>query len=508
MRFEYRRIEEWPPLAWLAQCSASNLVITVVHGSMVEVRDDWFCEAVWDGEYEDGGFDTTDLIFGSGGRSRGDVVIFVSSGSTVDRLQALLGEDSVWVSNSLACLLAAADIELDPTYPHYFEHFETIIRGLDQYERVLNIPGKDIQFTYFNNLTWDGAALVEVGKPNEVRDFSTFSKYHDFLISSLGRITENMSAQGRQHPYQMLGTISTGYDSPTVATLACHWGLREAISFTEARGGEADHGSAIAEILGVQLTLISRRAWETRSFPEVPFIAADAKGEDVYFSGAESQLRGRVLLTGFHGDKAWGKDLKSASPNIVRGDQSGLSLTEYRLWAGFIHFPVAFMGVRQLEDINVLSNSAEMAPWDVPGDYSRPICRRIVEEAGVPRNLFGFSKKAASILFGTRDSNLSLATRAEYYEWLRICSSAWRFKGKYPPYVPGRIRETFYLPYKAWLRAVRVMARTAPGPLRAPLNRISQRLQALDQEINLFRYTFPWAIEKAKDRYRVHNSDV
>ncbi len=503
LRFQYRLMNEWPPLAWLAQCCASNPVITVLHGPMIEVRDEWFCEAVWDGKYDDGGFDSTDLVFGSGGRARGDFVTFVSAGSTVDRLQALRREDGAWVSNSLACLLATADAQLDATYAHYFEHFESIIHGLEQYKRTLDVSVGVVEFTYFNNLKWDRAALVEAQKPNEVRDFSTFSKYHDFLLSSLRRIAENMTADGRGSPYQMLGTISSGYDSPTVTALARQVGLRECISMAKARSGEADDGSAIAELLGVQLNLIPRTAWQRPGFPEVPFIAADAKGEDIYISGAEERLRGRVLLTGF--PNVWAKKVKALSPNLVRGDQSGLSLTEYRLWAGFIHFPVPFMGARQVEEINAITHSPEMARWDVPGDYSRPICRRIVEEAGVPRNLFGISKKAASILLGTRDSNLSPATRAEYYRWLRSHSSAWRSKGQLPPYLPGRLRERFYLPFKAVLRGAGLLARVAPNRLRTPANRLSIELQALDRRINLFRYVFPWAIEKTKELYNTYH---
>ena len=53
----------------------------------MEVCDTWFCEAVWDGDYEAGDFDLTDLVFGSGGRLRDERAIFVSSGTTVDRLQ-------------------------------------------------------------------------------------------------------------------------------------------------------------------------------------------------------------------------------------------------------------------------------------------------------------------------------------------------------------------------------------------------------------------------------------
>lgn len=108
IKFRFCHIVEWPPLAWAAQCSYTNSVINVYHGSHVVVRDAWFCEAIWDKGYEAGGFDLTDLVFGSGGRARDEQVTFVSSGTTVDRLQALTYPKGVWVSNSLACLLTVS----------------------------------------------------------------------------------------------------------------------------------------------------------------------------------------------------------------------------------------------------------------------------------------------------------------------------------------------------------------------------------------------------------------
>ena len=67
---------------------------------MVEIQQYWFCEAVWDGNFESGNLDETDLVFGSGGRFRDGRVTFVSSGTTVDRLQTVALKDAQWVSNS------------------------------------------------------------------------------------------------------------------------------------------------------------------------------------------------------------------------------------------------------------------------------------------------------------------------------------------------------------------------------------------------------------------------
>jgi hypothetical protein len=491
--FEYHLRESWPPLAWLAQCSRAKPMVRVFHGPRVEVRDRWFCEAVWDGEYEAGNFDSTDLIFGSGGRDRDGQVMFVSAGTTVDRLQSLEQEDLVWISNSLPCLLAATKAALGPV--PYYEHLGSISRGLSRYERRLDVSGGSVRFVYFNNLRWDGESLTEVEKPHKIREgLTTFVGYRNFLSGSLKRIIDNTAAKGRQHPYRLLGTLSSGYDSSAVTALARPYGLREAISFTESRRGMAEDGRPVAARLGMQLTLVSRDAWKSRHLAEIPFLAADAKGEDVYLSGIEEKLSGCVVLTGHYAGQMWYKEPHAVDPEIIRRDRSGLSLTEYRLWAGFIHFPIGFMGARQAAVINKITKSAEMAPWDVPG-YSKPIPRRIVEEAGIPRNLFGVSKKAASVLFDSRIDSLSSATREEYYRWL--CSDS---KGKLL-YRGGRLREWFHRPYMVMLRVVRKILRMAPGPFRSKAQQLTRLMEDIDYNLNLFRHIFPWAVEKAKERY-------
>jgi hypothetical protein len=493
MQLEYTQMDNWPPLSWLAKGSVSQpsvKVFEIFHGSRVETHKEWFCEAIWAGDYEAGDFDRTDIIFGSGGRLRGESVTFVSAGATVDRLHALQTQGQVWVSNSLACLLAAVDGTPDPSYPQYFEDFETITRGIRDYKRTLETSAGPVQLTYYNNLKWDSELLTEEEKPNPARDFSSFAKYREFLEASLRQLSENMAAEGRNYPYKMLGTLSTGYDSPTVVTLAQKVGLREVISFTGSRSGEADSGEEIAEILGVRLLLIPRDAWYSTELPEVPFIASDAKGEDVYFKGAEDKLMGRALLTGFHGDKMWDRDTKALTEDIVRGDQSGLSLTEYRLWTGFIHCPVPFMGVRQIKAVNAINHSPEMLPWDVSSSYSRPICRRIVEEAGVPRDKFGSRKNVASVLFFEQKGFLSPGSLNDYMRWLQQ---------KHIYTSKGRTQNSLRALAGTATRALDAVAKVAPRRLRY-MRSLAYRLAYFERR-ELFHHVFPWAIEHAKKRY-------
>jgi len=193
--------------------------------------------------------------------------------------------------------------------------------------------------------------------------------------------------------------------------------------------------------------VVQRQAWMSQALPETAFIAGDAHGGDVFFKGAEQRLRGRILLTGYHGDKIWDLHTTKLSPEIVRGDQSGLSLTEYRLSIGMLHCPVAFWGVRQIAAVHAISQSPEMAPWDVAGDYTRPICRRIVESAGVPRTSFGIEKKATWVLMNRMRQFLSPDSMSDYLKWLASQRRDWIRRGRVPPLLDRRLDA-----FEVWMR--------------------------------------------------------
>jgi len=426
MRLEYRLEPSWPVQAWLAECESNRVLVR--HGRRVETRANWFCEAVWDGPFERGDFDQTDIVAGSGGRLREVAVTFVPAGSTLDRLQSMVmaPQDGtparVLVSNSLACLVAAAGAKVKPSYRFYKRDLQSIIRGLKKYKKTLETSQGPVRLWYFHNVRWDGNGLTEVEKPGLGRDFSSFEKYHEFMTHSIRAVTANAADPARTHSLGLMGTMSSGYDSTTVATLAAPCGLRDVITFDQARGGDPDSGEVAAEHLGLNLHVVRRDGWRNETLeddlPDVPFLTADGYGEDRFFLGARHHLRNRVLLTGYHGDKIWSKNPYKADsldphPEIKRGDASGLSHTEFRLSVGFINCPVPFWGCRQIHEVIRISRDPSMKPWDVPGEYSRPICRRICETAGIPRDAFGIAKRAGSI----NERMVSEPSRMDYRAW-------------------------------------------------------------------------------------------
>lgn len=500
MRFEYVPVPEWPSLAWLARCRAPGAPVTVFHGGRVETAGEWFCEAAWAGDYEAGDFDRTDIVAGSGGRLRDGEVVFVSPGSTVDRLHSLEVEDGAWVSNSLPCLLATVDGRVDASYAWYFRVLRTIIRGIDKYRRFLDTSVGPVQLTYFDNLVWDGRSLGLRAKPGTGRDFSSFARYRAFLDDSMQALAGNIAAAGRRYPYEFMGTASSGYDSATVTTLAKQVGCTQALCFDVAGEGKEDSGEPLCRALGIKAVVVRQNAWRSLPMPEVPFVAADSDGGDIFFRSAEAHLHGKVLLTGFHGDKIWAKNTKDLSPYIRRGDPSGLSLTEYRLAAGFLHCPVPFWGVRQIREVNAISNAPEMKPWDIPGVYSRPICRRIVEEAGVPRELFGIHKKGLWGIYLKSDQFLTEQSMRDYFAWLGAARAEWLRRGRIPPLrslkVDGAER---YLRYRVMRTALKQRGLRRSALRRSGLLHVANVLG--DHPTRLRKFVFPWALEHAKEAY-------
>ena len=496
MRFDFQMVRDWPSLAWLAKCQINSSEIAVFHGPGVETFDDWFCEAVWAGDFGSGDFDQTDIIAGSGARLREQMTVFVSSGSIHDRLHGLQLDDVVLVSNSLCCLMAVSKASADFTYTKYAENFASFRFGPGKYLRDFPTSVGSMQFTYFDNLVWDGASLGLKPKPRTDVDFSDFRRYRDFLASSMKRLTDNVSDTRRHYRYTMLCAVSNGYDSPTVAALASEAGCSEAMTFGVDREGRNDSGEAIAARLGLQCHSISRDAWKATALAEVPFIACSGSVGDIAFRGAEGLLAGKVLLTGM--TDTWDKEIKD-----MISDGAGLGLTEYRLWAGFIHCPVPMWGTRQILQVNAISNSPEMKPWDLDRAYSRPICRRVVEEAGVPRDYFGMGKRGVSTVPRTRKDFLSPSSRKDFLDWLAAQRKQSRDYGvKLPSPVLGRFLDEMQAPLTHLLGKLHALS-TRRGIRRLRWLRRSVRigLDKLGESYYHHNYLVHWAIDRAKERY-------
>lgn len=417
-KFHLKEMATLPRLAWCARVTKGAQEVNVERGLWVEGDEGFFCEGAWSGDFRFKDFPEASTFTGSGGVIRQGDILFCAPTHTLQALYLLRQAGDVVCSNSLAFLLQQCGDDIDLRYKAYDFDMMSIMHGLRSHTK--HIPthaGNRVHLYYHCNIvvTADLEVLQEPKRLPEA--FRDYEMYHGFVQEQVSALARNAADTSRKIRYVPLSTISSGYDSPACAVLGKTAGCTEAVTFRAARSGEDDSGRQIGELLGLTVTEFDSDAYLHRpDYPEAEFLATGYGGDDCIMAALEEVLPARLLLTGYHGDKIWGRDVK-ADPYIVRGDPSGASLGEFRLRVGFLNLPVPFIGCTQHESIKQISNSATMRPWSVEDiHYDRPIPRRIVEDAGVPRHLFGQKKKAIARPYQT--------TGAQNPELSRVLSPA------------------------------------------------------------------------------------
>jgi hypothetical protein len=94
-------------------------------------------------------------------------------------------------------------------------------------------------------------------------------------------------------------------------------------------------------------------------------------------------------------------------------------MNEFRLRTGFLNFNPLYSGGLHMSAMYGITTSQEMTIWRMGGDYDRPIARRILEEAGVPRGSFGVSKRASAYFRFGSPADMSPAGRADFEAYRR-----------------------------------------------------------------------------------------
>ena len=207
MTLRSREVPDWPKLAWVAACTEGSCEIQVFHGPSVETCDEWCVEAVWAGTFTDGDFDRTDLVFGTGIRTRQKHVAFVSSGTTLDRLWYCRSSAGWNVSNSLPAMLAFGRNRLRESYLRYPQDLCSVVNGLGRYARELPLDNGIARLLYFHNLLFDGNRLTDAEKPQSAFGFKDFDAYYTFLKNTAAQLGHNLQAKERKFKIQPLATI-------------------------------------------------------------------------------------------------------------------------------------------------------------------------------------------------------------------------------------------------------------------------------------------------------------
>ena len=236
------------------------------------------------------------------------------------------------------------------------------------------------------------------------------------LDSHLESVLNNASDATRIVSYPPVGNATRGYDSGFAAALARKQGMVEIVTFAENVPGvpSPDDGTPVAEILGLNVHKFPKRDYaSTERYPEAEFLACPP-GWESPMGATENTLAGKLVIGGHHGGIILSTDRREMLPDLADRIVAGFSgaTWEYRLRIGCLEFPLFYTGWQHAERVHDISTSTAMRPWSIGGDYDRPISRRFLEEAGVPRELFGQIKYAGAVEVFTSKDNFRPATWA------------------------------------------------------------------------------------------------
>jgi hypothetical protein len=134
------------------------------------------------------------------------------------------------------------------------------------------------------------------------------------------------------------------------------------------------------------------------------------------------------------------------------------------------------------ETIIGLSNSPEMAPWQVGGDYDRPIPRRILEERGIERGTFALQDVGGAVEWVPWA--MTETSKADFADWLAAHGTRWR------P-IRNRVMQRAHLTRRDLRRMTRV-----PGARW--LGDHIDELRILDWDTSRL---YHWAFERMLERY-------
>ena len=397
-----RRIEEAPTQAWLVRLESGQLRGIV--GKGVRIGRDWLYEGGWAFTDSPRSLSLKGIYLGSGAVWNGRTLSLIAPSHSADAVYVLERPGALLASNSLPFLVAAGGIS-DFPITSVGRAIHSLKRGLDKYERHIFSGAHGTIHRYFNAIvTWrPGRGLTERRQRADI-PFKTFDEYRTYLLTVIRQAGETYGNRG------ISAFVSRGYDSVACAALARTVDPEStAISVDYARNGIPDDGAEVAKALGMRSVLLRRTARDkTDERQPRETIRPEDYGNlyefyigmtlyDECLRAPDEMLAGRLVLTGFHGDKIWDRH-EEAKPDLVRGDSSGASLGEFRLRVGFLHIPVPMLAFRAHARIKSIGGKADMIPFRTYTKYDRPVPRRIAEEAGVPGHLFGQKKAAAATL--------------------------------------------------------------------------------------------------------------
>lgn len=505
--FAFHCVDSLPRLAWCATLRAGDEDVALFHGSAVETRGDWFVEGAWNGPFPAGRFDEAHTLCGTGGRVGEAGALFCGPSHFYSGLFTLRVGPELFVSNSLAFVLARAGDDLDPRYPHYAQDLaEYRRRGLQKQEKTLRTRlGNQVGIHTFSDLRVSpDLSLCEVARP-DCEAPGNFEEYRRLLEATLTAVFDNAGDASRKLRYRPKTMISRGYDSVAASALAARAGCREALTFAKLDPEDpnpSDGGAHIAAALGLAAREYDRIGFLKLSrIVEAEFCACPA-GTGTPIAGMEEELEATLLVDGSFGDAIWHKDPREHPPELrrLRRDLwmtitgTACSDREFRLRVGYLGLPVPCIGARHDQRIQQISVSEEMKPWSIGGEYDRPIPRRIGEEAGVPREWFG-QVKVGGLYYHFYKYGLTPNGREDFAKFYQTIQRPTPFTER------------------SWFSLMRALY-AANAAVVSLLNSLGDRFQwktvftpaihsRYSTKVDPLYYSFHWGIDHVKRRYEI-----
>lgn len=423
-----------PNLAWVAGVDRAGGTVILLHGPWVEVRQNFFIEGVWNGPFQAGGFGETDSVFGTGGILSDDSIRFVTTASTTDSLYYHENDTRLTVSNSLPLILGYIEDALDVRCSDYPAICDSIMKGINDYRRDIPTVRGRLRRLMYRNLDVSKGGIRESEKSMPPR-LKCFEDYQNYLQNNYKLMAANARDSARARPLQILSTQSSGFDSTAVNAIAAPYGVDKVFTISKGKSsrylahdddGKApdDDGSQICESLGLDCIRIDRRAFVQGFDHEYLYYCALHHNQDANLLEIANHVANPSLLLTGTGGAVWRdpavKRTKrgDADSQLKRSDSSGLGMAEVRLVVGFIQLPLPDLAVRREQEIDSITMSPEMDPWRLGTMYDKPIARRIAEEAGVPRKMFGQSKKGSVVIFSHPAIPYGKVLRDQFLDYL------------------------------------------------------------------------------------------
>lgn len=494
---EVTRREDLPRLAWLVRVDEGSDAVAATVGPWVEERPDAVFEGAWAGDISSD-FSDSFSFTGSGVLLRDGALVVAAPCHTMEGVYSVHRDGALFFSNSIAFVLEAAGVGLDLNYMGYEADALSIRDGLDRYHREWPLAGgHTLRVHFYCNVVVDPTGQVKEEPKPKPPSAGSYQEYRTFLRNQVGGVRANAADPRRIHRYPPIVFCSNGYDSSACAALGREVGCDEAVVFESKRASRSDSGRDVVTALGyTQIHEKHELAYRDTDTADL-FVATGELGTSLYFAAAADELAGRLLLSGAYGDKVWDRFARVNDQVHRYTPLPDTSRREFRLATGYLMFAPAFLSTMRIADLLAISNSPEMAPWTLGNDYDRPIPRRIVEEAGVPREMFGQHKD------GGAGTSLRYGTLVQLRRTMPPKSL-----DRFTSYLTGarqqrsKLRPTYMLRAAVYLVYVAAALLDTRG-FKAPLRTLNRRLP-VTYTCSPFApsYLFPWGVSELARSYR------